>query len=97
MCVCVCRGGGGGMRVIVFSAILNPDLNPIWAYIRASPVGMPNEKCKDYLALGATNHPAFGLVRAITSIDVKLCKMEKGAHFTQFEQKNTHISGCKLV
>ena len=49
-------------RSIVFSAILNPDLNPIWAYIRASPVGMPNEKCKDYLALGAKNHQAFGLV-----------------------------------
>ena len=23
--------------------------------------------------------------------------MEKGANFTQFEQKNTHISGCKIV
>ena len=37
------------------------------------------------------------VIRAITSVDVKLCKMDKGAHFTQFEQKNTHISGCKLV
>ena len=36
-------------------------------------------------------------VRAIILVDVKLCKMEKCAHFTQFEQKNTHISGCKLV
>ena len=26
-------------------------------------------------------------LRAITSVDVKLCKMEKGAHFTQYEQK----------
>ena len=26
-------------------------------------------------------------VRAITSVDVKLCKMEKGAHFTRYEQK----------
>ena len=23
--------------------------------------------------------------------------MEKGANFTQFEQKNTHISGCKIM
>ena len=23
--------------------------------------------------------------------------MEKGTNFTQFEQKNTHISGCKIV
>ena len=26
-------------------------------------------------------------LRAITSVDVKLCKMEKGAHCTQYEQK----------
>ena len=31
------------------------------------------------------------------SVDVKLSKMEKGAYFTQFEQKNTHVNGCKLV
>ena len=36
--------------------------------LRASPVGMPNGKCKDYLALGATNHPAFGL------LNVQNCK-----------------------
>ena len=26
-----------------------------------------------------------------------MCKMEKVTTFTQFEQKITHISGCKLV
>ena len=28
---------------------------------------------------------------------MKSCKIEKVAHFTHFEQKNTHISGCKIV
>ena len=27
-------------------------------------------------------------LRAITSVDIKLCKMENGAHFTRYEQKN---------
>ena len=37
------------------------------------------------------------VVRATESVDAKLCKIEKCAHFTHFEQKNTHISGCKIV
>ena len=37
--------------------------------IRASPVGIPNGKCKDYLALGAQNHPEFGLV------NIRNCKI----------------------
>ena len=39
---------------------------------------------------------ANATVRAITSIDVKLCKMEKGAHFTQFEQKKPTSMGVNL-
>ena len=36
-------------------------------------------------------------IRAITSVCAKLCKMEKLTDFIHFEQKNTHISGCKIV
>ena len=27
----------------------------------------------------------------------KCCKIQKAFHFTHFDQKNTHISGCKIV
>ena len=37
------------------------------------------------------------MLRATTLADAKLCKIEKCAHFTHFEQKNTHISRCKIV
>ena len=36
-------------------------------------------------------------LRALASVCVKSYKIEKVAHFTYFEQKNTHISGCKIV
>ena len=32
-----------------------------------------------------------------TSVDAKSCKMQKTFHFTHFDQKNTHITGCKIV
>ena len=35
--------------------------------------------------------------RASLSAHVKSSKIEKGASFTHFRQKNTHISGCKGV
>ena len=35
--------------------------------------------------------------RASTSVDAKSCKTEKTLYFTHFDQKNTHISGCKIV
>ena len=35
--------------------------------------------------------------RASTLVDAKSCKMQKTLHFTHFNQKNTHISGCKIV
>ena len=35
--------------------------------------------------------------RASTSVDAKSCKMQKTLHFTHFNQKNTHISGCKIM
>ena len=37
------------------------------------------------------------MLRATALVDVKLCKIEKVAHLTYFEQKNTHISRCKIV
>ena len=37
------------------------------------------------------------ILRATASVDAKLCKIEKGVHFMHFEEKNTHISGCKIV
>ena len=39
------------------------------------------------------------LLRAIASVDTKLCKIEKGARFIHFDnnKKNTHISECKIV
>ena len=40
---------------------------------------------------------SMSLVRALASVCVKSCKIEKVAHFTHFEQKDTHISGCKIV
>ena len=36
-------------------------------------------------------------IRASTSVDAKSCKMQKILHFTHFDPKNTHISGCKIV
>ena len=30
-------------------------------------------------------------------MDAKSCKIQKTLHFTHFDQKNTHISGCKIV
>ena len=36
-------------------------------------------------------------VRAFPSTNVNSFKIEKGASFTHFEQKKTHISGCKVV
>ena len=36
-------------------------------------------------------------VRAYPSTHVKSSKIKKGASFTYFRQKNTHISGCKDV
>ena len=36
-------------------------------------------------------------LRAITSVYAKLCKMKKLTDFTHFDQKNTHISECKIV
>ena len=36
-------------------------------------------------------------MRAITSAYAKLCKMKKLIDFTHSEQKNTHISGCKIM
>ena len=33
----------------------------------------------------------------MASVHVKSCKIEKIAHITHFEQKNTHISGCKIM
>ena len=37
------------------------------------------------------------MLRATALVDAKLCKIEKVAHFTYFEQKNTYISRCKIV
>ena len=36
-------------------------------------------------------------IRASTSMDAKLCKMQKILHFTHFDQKNTNISEYKNV
>ena len=36
-------------------------------------------------------------IRATTSVIKKSCRIQKVAHFTYFDQKNTHISGCKIV
>ena len=36
-------------------------------------------------------------MRAIISVYAKLCKMKKLTDFTHSEQKNTHISGCKIM
>ena len=36
-------------------------------------------------------------VRASPSTQVKSSKIEKCTSFTHFEQKNTHINGCKDV
>ena len=36
-------------------------------------------------------------LRAFPSVGAKLCKMEKVTDFTHFEQKNNHISGCKVM
>ena len=45
------------------------------------------------------NWKSFTLLplKATASVDAKSCKIEKVAHFTHFEQKNTHISGYKTV
>ena len=51
-----------------FFKLINIYMKKSFFLVRASPVGMLNGKCKDYLALGATNHPAFGLV------NVRNCK-----------------------
>ena len=37
------------------------------------------------------------MLRATALVDAKLCKIEKVAPFTYFEQKYTHISRCKIV
>ena len=37
------------------------------------------------------------LLRASPSAHVNTSKIEKVASFTHFKQKNTHISGCKVV
>ena len=37
------------------------------------------------------------VLRASTSVDAKSSKIQKSLHFTHFDQKNTHISGCKIV
>ena len=37
------------------------------------------------------------MVRVTALVDEKSCKIEKVAYFIHFEQKNTHISGCKIV
>ena len=39
----------------------------------------------------------FSWDKALASVCIKSCKIEKVAHFTHLEQKNTHISGCKIV
>ena len=40
----------------------------------------------------------FDAIKAIASVDAESCEMEKKVrNFTHFEQKNTHISGCKIV
>ena len=36
-------------------------------------------------------------IRATTSVIKKSYKIQKIAYFTYFDQKNTHISGCKIV
>ena len=52
----------------------------------------------DQLYESSTKHNLHKiLLRAITLVDVKLCKMEKSTHFTRYEKKNSHISSCKLV
>ena len=35
--------------------------------------------------------------RASTLVDAKFSKIQKFLHFTNFDQKNIHISGCKIV
>ena len=37
------------------------------------------------------------MVRVTALVDEKSCKIEKVAYFIHFEQKNTHINGCKIV
>ena len=37
------------------------------------------------------------LITATISTIVKSCKIQKVAYFTQFNKKNTHINGCKIV
>ena len=39
----------------------------------------------------------FHTIRASPSAHVNSSKIEKGASFTHFKQKNTHISGCKVA
>ena len=36
-------------------------------------------------------------VRATTSVDAKLCKIEKIAHFTHFEKKNKIMHLCTIA
>ena len=39
----------------------------------------------------------YFILRASPSVCAKLCKTEKVINFPHFEQKITHISGCKIV
>ena len=39
----------------------------------------------------------IGGFRATTSVVAKSCKIQKVVHLAHFDQKNTHISGCKIV
>ena len=50
------------------------------------------KKKKSYLHLNK-----WTWLRATTSMVAKSYKIQKVVHFTHYDQKNTHINGCKIV
>ena len=48
-------------------------------------------------SMGMYDKRLWQTLRASSSVCIKLYKMKKVTDFTYFEQKNTHISGCKIV
>ena len=42
-------------------------------------------------------HVLWTWLRATTSMVAKSYKIQKVVHFTHYDQKNTHINGCKIV
>ena len=47
--------------------------------------------------VGWINSLILNIQGATASAHAKSCKIQKVVHFTRFEQRNTHINGCKIV